>query len=76
MYEISFRKLPIHNQKKKKKNSKQSKFFFFFVRIDGYNMAYIYIYIYIYILLSIVTLLRVTQCSLSNIEQLNKFLFY
>ena len=74
MYEISFRKLPIHNQKKKKKNSKQSKFFFFFVRIDGYNMAYIYIYIYI--LLSIVTLLRVTQCSLSNIEQLNKFLFY
>ena len=71
MYEISFRKLPIHNQKK---NSKQSKFFFFFVRIDGYNMAYIYIYIYI--LLSIVTLLRVTQCSLSNIEQLNKFLFY
>ena len=47
MYEISFRKLPIHNQKKKKKNSKQSKFFFFFVRIDGYNMAYIYIYIYI-----------------------------
>ena len=74
MYEISFRKLPIHNQKKKKKKSKQSKFFFFFVRIDGYNMAYIYIYIYI--LLSIVTLLRVTQCSLSNIEQLNKFLFY
>ena len=72
MYEISFRKLPIHNQKKKKKNSKQSKFFFFFVRIDGYNMAYIYIYI----LLSVATLLRVTQCSLSNIEQLNKFLFY